>query len=92
MTNPRVFAEKAANLSWGFGWAVTKAADGSPLVFHLGSNPGFKSFAMVDERRGLALVILTNGDNGLELVEDILPLLDPRKHAFLDSTLLHPED
>jgi CubicO group peptidase (beta-lactamase class C family) len=65
------------SLAWGLGWIVARARDNSPIVFRTGEAPGYTSFALVDETRRRALVILTNGDGGLDLTEDVLGFLDP---------------
>lgn len=41
---------------------------------------------------GLGLVMLTNGDNGLELIADLVPLLDDQAHPCFRFPMLHPSD
>lgn len=92
LTTARVTVREDLGLKWGLGWAVEEAPSGAAVVFHWGSNPGFKSFAMVDQGRGLGLVILTNGDNGLELVERLVAIVDPNRHPLFEFYMLHPDD
>lgn len=92
MTTPRVTVREDLGLKWGLGWAVEEAPSGEAVVFHWGSNPGFKSFALVDPGRDIGLVILTNGDNGLELVEQAVRIVDPNRHPLFEFYMLHPDD
>jgi CubicO group peptidase (beta-lactamase class C family) len=89
---PQVAVSEDLGLFWGFGWALERDAAGDVTAFHWGSNPGFKSFAMVDRTREIGLVILTNGDNGLELAEDVLRIIDPKPHPLFGFYMLHPDD
>jgi CubicO group peptidase (beta-lactamase class C family) len=75
------------SLAWGLGWIVAKARDDSPIVFRTGKAPGYTSFALVDETRQRALVILTNGDGGLDLTEDVLGFLDPWSDPIVEAYL-----
>lgn len=92
LTTPRVTVREDLGLKWGLGWAVEEAPSGETVVFHWGSNPGFKSFALVDTGRDIGLVILTNGDNGLELVEQMVGIVDPNRHPLFEFYMLHPDD
>lgn len=92
MTTPVVSVRKDSMLMWGIGWALAREPDGGMIVFHWGSNPGFKSLALVDRSRRRAMVIFTNGDNGLELAGQIVRILDHRAHPFLEFYMLHPDD
>lgn len=92
LTTPRVIVRDDLGLSWGLGWAEERAPSGDVVVFHWGSNPGFKSFALVDRGRDIGLVILTNGDNGLELVEHVVGIIDPNPHPLFRFYMLHPDD
>ena len=38
------------------------------------------------------MVVLTNGDNGLELATDLAEDVFGRKYDFLDFYMLHPDD
>lgn len=92
MTAPRVTVRGDLGLKWGLGWAMEQAPSGDTVVFHWGSNPGFKSFAFVDRGRDIGIVILTNGDNGLELAEQAVGIVDPNPHPLFDFYMLHPDD
>lgn len=73
------------SLAWGLGWIVARASDSSPIAFRTGEAPGYTSFALVDETRQRALVILTNGDGGLDLTEDVLGFLDPWSGPIVEA-------
>ncbi len=88
----RAPVDTALALHWGLGWALETRPDAAATAFHWGSNPGFKSLAFFDPVRQLGLVVLTNGDHGLELIEDMVALLDPQPHAMFGFYMLHPDD
>ena len=87
MTAPRGTISEDPELSWTAGWIVTSAADRSPIVYRRGQGNGFASFALVDEARERALVILTNGANGGQVISKVFELLDPR----LPQVVTEPE-
>jgi CubicO group peptidase (beta-lactamase class C family) len=92
LARPRTSVRSDLRLHWGLGWALERDLRGGVTAFHWGSNPGFKSFALVDPERELGLVILTNGDHGLELVEEVVGILDPKPHPLFEFYMLHPDD
>jgi CubicO group peptidase (beta-lactamase class C family) len=56
----------------GFGHFINFAPDGAKLVIHDGANDGWRSnFTFVPET-GNGIVILTNGNNGVYLIKEIL--------------------
>jgi CubicO group peptidase (beta-lactamase class C family) len=98
---PRVFRQmfRAAvpvdpklGLSWGLGWALEARRGGQQCFFHWGANPGFRAFALGCPADGSGIVILTNGDNGLELAEPIVGVVDRSAHPVFQFYMLHPDD
>lgn len=87
MLTPAVVVVTTLGLSWGLGWAVA-----GPVFFHWGSNPGSKSFVMGDRSTGTGIVILTDGDNGLELAPAIVRRVTGRDYRFFKFYMLHPSD
>jgi hypothetical protein len=73
---------------------ANESADAKPrqIVFQWGSNPGFKNLAFGELGRSLGVVLLTNGDDGLELADEILRAIDGNVHAFFRFPMLHPND
>ena len=91
MVEAQVEVDDALHLSWGLGWAVAQEA--SDTVFlHWGSNPGYKSLVLGSLQQELGLVVLTNGDNGLEIATALVPIVFGHKYSFLDFYMLHPDD
>ena len=87
----RIEVDRALSLSWGLGWAL--ASSGRERLFlHWGSNPGYKALAVGSIDRSMALVVLTNGDNGLELATALVPKAFGREYPFLRFNMLHPDD
>jgi CubicO group peptidase (beta-lactamase class C family) len=87
MLQPQIRVDSVLGLSWGLGWALAP-----PVFFHWGSNPGYKSFALGDPTTGLAVVILTNADNGLEIAEPIVAAIIGRRLPLFRFYMLHPTD
>lgn len=90
MRGPRGMASAELQLGWGLGFGIA----GPPPValLHWGSNPGFKSLAMAVPGNGTGFVILSNGDNGLEVATALAPLLLGEEYAALEFYMLHPDD
>jgi CubicO group peptidase (beta-lactamase class C family) len=66
-------------ISWALGWRLvrTKAGD---LINYGGENPGFQSFAEASVRGRTGFVIMTNGENGAELLKELAPFVANRLH------------
>jgi CubicO group peptidase (beta-lactamase class C family) len=81
--------DPALHLEWGLGWAVERLDD-RVLFFHWGANPGFHAFAIGEAGRGEAIVILANGEGGLDLAQDVVELLWHERHPLFSFRMLHP--
>ncbi len=73
-------------LSWGLGWGLEPVADGQSL-WQWGSNPGYRAFVMLAPD-GRGLVMFSNDEQGLRLVEPLLAATLPGPHPLLGSWLL----
>lgn len=59
---------------YGLGYIIKRLPNGGRLIYHGGSNRGWRSqFALLPEN-GKGLVILTNSDNGYKLYRDLVSL------------------
>jgi CubicO group peptidase (beta-lactamase class C family) len=87
---PRGMVSPDLQLGWGLGWGV--AGPAPPALLAWGSNPGYKSLAMGIPGSATGFVILTNGDNGLELASALAPKLLGHEYAALEFHMLHPDD
>lgn len=56
--------------AWALGWAVQQRPTGNVIV-HSGGQSGFRSLAMASVARRSGFIILTNGDNGGNVVNDL---------------------
>jgi CubicO group peptidase (beta-lactamase class C family) len=91
MIETQVVVDDAVHLSWGLGWAV--AQEQSDTVFlQWGSNPGYKSLALGSLQQKIGMVVLTNGDNGLEIATALAPIVFGHNYSFLNFYMLHPDD
>ena len=65
MIRPQVKVDDTS--SWSLGWRILHQEKGN-LLSHGGDNPGFKAFVLASVERKSGYVILTNGDNGGEVI------------------------
>jgi CubicO group peptidase (beta-lactamase class C family) len=79
MTGPEGTAMGApapgARGSYGLGLSTQELRDGSRRIWHDGSNPGFRGRMEAHPASGWGLVVLTNGDNGSRVLEDVTRLV-----------------
>jgi CubicO group peptidase (beta-lactamase class C family) len=71
------------NLLWGLGWgiATTQSETTEPndrFIWQWGNNPGYRAFAIASVTSGDAVVILTNSDNGMAVIEPLVTALMPQ--------------
>jgi hypothetical protein len=64
-------------VAWGLGWGL-EPDRGS--FFHWGDNSGFKAFVVGSLTDRSAVVVLTNGDNGMAIMPDVINRLMPGDH------------
>jgi CubicO group peptidase (beta-lactamase class C family) len=57
--------------SWGLGWQLFDTG-GGPVMAHGGDSVGFHSFAAASVVRKSAFVIMTNGEGGRRVVEQLI--------------------
>ena len=70
-------AQSDQRVAWGLGWGL-EPRQGN--FFHWGDNGGFKAFATGSPARRSAVVVLTNGSNGMAIMPDIIGRLMPGEH------------
>ena len=85
----QVVVRQDLGLAWGLGLAIEEA---SASYFHWGANPGFQSFFMCQPHTGRAVLVLTDSDNGLDLVNTLVHNSIPGSHPSLRFPMLHPKD
>jgi CubicO group peptidase (beta-lactamase class C family) len=59
-------------LRWGLGIGLWHAPDGRDVIWHWGSNLGFKSLMVGEPASCTGVVVLTNGDNGAVVTREIV--------------------
>jgi CubicO group peptidase (beta-lactamase class C family) len=91
MCKPNVIADPDLRMHWGLGLGIEDLPQ-KTFFFHWGSNPGYCSFAIGSRKTGRALVLLTNGQNGLETAEEITNVAFGGPHPIFRSKFLHPDD
>jgi CubicO group peptidase (beta-lactamase class C family) len=65
------------DIGWGLGWGVERKAG---TLFQWGKVSGVRAFAMLNPGRQVALVLLTNSNTGLRLMEGLTRDLLPGEH------------
>ncbi len=58
-------------IGWGLGWGLQKTSP-NPSIWHWGSNPGFRSFAVAYPIEGVGIVVMANSENLFKAVDDII--------------------
>lgn len=79
--------DTARNLSYGFGWFVAGSGD-SKLVYHTGSNGGFRTIVLMKPSARYAVVIFSNR-TGVDL-EDLVRVIN-RIYGIDDKTFVKLE-
>jgi CubicO group peptidase (beta-lactamase class C family) len=78
------------HVAWGLGWGLEP---GQGLFFHWGDNGGFKAFVVGSVATQSAVVVFTNGSNGMAIMPDIISQLMPGENpafAWLNYDRISP--
>lgn len=83
MLRPQVRVEDGPGyeISWALGWKITQTEEFGKLVSHGGDQTGFHSIAEVSPKGKSGYVVLTNGDNGWKLIQDLAPRIAKWVHS-----------
>ena len=65
MIRPQVKVDDSS--SWALGWRIIHGKNGD-LISHGGENIGFQNFTAASVERKSGYVIMTKGDNGIEII------------------------
>ena len=68
-------------LSWGLGWGIEHDG-GLRYLWQWGDNGGWKNIVIVHPESQSALVVFTNGQNGMRVVERVARATTGREHAI----------
>jgi hypothetical protein len=68
-------AAPATGRAYGLGLFRQDLRDGGLRVWHDGANPGFRARMELHPGRDWAVVVLTNGDGGEPVLQDVTRLL-----------------
>ena len=75
------------HLRWGLGWGIEGGGDAA-MLWHWGSNPGYRAFVMLSATSGDGLVMFSNSDRGLALAAPLVQAVLPGAHPVFESDLL----
>lgn len=70
-------------ISWALGWRLAHTKNGD-VINHGGDNKGFHSWADASVERKSGFVIMTNGENGQELLKKLAPSVGQRLYSLAD--------
>lgn len=83
MTRPVVAVpDDPRGTSWALGWQVFPTGDGN-VIAHGGDGLGFHSFAVASVSHRSAYVVMTNGENGWKLAQQLIA--KDEMHRFLTA-------
>jgi CubicO group peptidase (beta-lactamase class C family) len=68
MTSPQVQIDE--DYSWGLGISIGHSSQGN-LLWHDGNNADFKALMLIEQDQRNGVVVLTNGQNGIDLAYEI---------------------
>jgi CubicO group peptidase (beta-lactamase class C family) len=81
MLTPRVRLNHA--LAWGLGWGI-ETMSGREYLWHWGDNGSFKNFVLAHRPSRSAIVVFTNGAQGMRLAEAIVNAASSSHHLAFD--------
>ena len=74
------------HLFWGLGWGIQHTEKGISY-WHWGDNTGFKTFTVFSMESQDGIVVLTNSENGLKLIETIVSKVGYGEHRAFSEYL-----
>jgi hypothetical protein len=74
--------ELSTTVFWGLGSGLQKTSKGQAF-WHWGDNQGYKNY-VVGFNDGNAIIIFTNGDNGMTVITDIIYHIYKERHPAFD--------
>ncbi|HUG28248.1 MAG TPA: serine hydrolase, partial [Gemmatimonadales bacterium] len=79
----------SASLAWGLGWGL-ETATADTTIWHWGDNQDMHAFVLAIPARQQALVVLTNGENGITLIPALSASLLGRPHSAYEWLRVGP--
>lgn len=75
MVRPQVKTNDQYSSSWALGWQIQHTERGN-FILHGGDNTGFHAFAVASVEGKSGYVIMTNGDNGVEVLKKVMEMIN----------------
>ena len=72
---PQIRVGEWPKLFWGLGWGIQRT-EKSELMWHWGAKAGYRHYIAASRKYQCGIVILTNFEEGLYAIKEILSLLD----------------
>lgn len=70
-------------ISWSLGWGL-EGHEGRDYIWHWGDNGNFKNFVLAHLPSRSAIVVFTNGHNGLRVAEAVVAAASGHEHPAFD--------
>ena len=70
-------------LSWGLGWGL-ESDQGRDYIWHWGDNGNYKNFVLAHLPSRSAVVVFTNGNNGMRINEAVVAAASGHEHFAFD--------
>jgi len=70
-------------LSWGLGWGL-ESDQGRDYIWHWGDNGNYKNFVLAHLPSRSAVVVFTNGNNGMRINEAAVAAASGHEHFAFD--------
>jgi hypothetical protein len=86
VTRAQMFAPQTrinSVLAWGLGWGL-ESDGGRDYIWHWGDNGTFKNFVLAHVSSRSAIVVFTNGNNGMRVAEAAVAAASGHEHFAFD--------
>jgi CubicO group peptidase (beta-lactamase class C family) len=82
-----VAVRPGSNLQWGLGWGIEHSSEAT-VLWHWGSNPGYRSLAVASMTDRNAIVVLTNSDAGMSAAKELVSAAISGANECLDFPMV----
>ena len=70
-------------LAWGLGWGL-ESDEGREYIWHWGDNGNYKNFVLAHLPSRSAIIVFTNGNNGMRINEAVVAAASGHEHLAFD--------
>ncbi|HEX4543050.1 MAG TPA: serine hydrolase domain-containing protein [Candidatus Acidoferrum sp.] len=77
----RPYSHINSALSWGLGWGIEQEGAGPRFLWQWGNNGRWMNFVLVHPESRSAIVVFSNGENGMRVIERLVRAATDQDHA-----------